>query len=1496
MKSKKAAQFLSVLLAICMVLVVLPIQAAAADDEGNNQIGQAAEWVYTPNTQTNLVASAGAPHVSASADTRSSIGGASDTVRVHVTATDKATGNEVDVEGAVVNLYVGGDYIRSSEPTNSNGYTNVSLAGLSTEQRLNATVSASKVVARGKAIDGTARDKLFNHFPKDDSGDYYRYTLELHSETIDENGNWIGTEIPVGKESGKTDIVFAIDATGSMEDEINNVKNNIANFSKSLDERGLDIRFAVIEYRDITEDEETIVHKVSGSQWFSNSDDVVETLTAINVDGGGDAPETLIDALGYIADNNLMHWRSDADRFAFVLTDADYKVDNNYGYTSLEDITKKLNDMHIVTSVITDSENRSVYSGLFEGTGGIYANIYSSSFDDEMLNLANSVVETVVRDVELELHEPRMLVNMSVCYFADDKTSKSESYRDSLKKTLSEYAHRLAETTDGHVILDNVLLFSTDSKVNFYDTNNIASMADIRIETEVVVDNFNVPIGSNADANGFYTDETAAASNSSFSVSNNLVGRQAFKRIQLSGTTYSWNFDFIDDVWQYSATIMHESGHYILGFFDEYMDGNSVTWTTAYKPYPNYNQTKNHFGIMDGYHYDKDIEMSRTNTEYAYLSSGGIRTYQFNSFEESCEDTLADFLTTGTNVLFRNSFIDEKGITHRYSYYSLPTNGIFSKDGDFNRYKITYTKVPGTKDRTASYSYAGLGEGDFIYIPASSSGEGGGTRSINGAGPLSGSVNAASGAETSDALANVSWANDSETVSLTITPVDGYTYSVEMRESGEAFSAVDLIDSSDVLTANLPITKGGLAEVRIIAEKAGETKYNTYYVDRSVDTDVGYMYSSADNGTMAYVMADEMNSYTFVADNTKYTNGDYRSVSQATHIISDSGKTIDSGEIYSVAAYLAEIDYTTLSWFKFANGSWKKLDTDYSEEENMNIGARADLDGAGMYVLMAKPAPVGGAEPTKDLHVVPFDPENDLDATATLAFTDPNTTSKFYNVYYSDKSFTDKNADGVIVRSFYADFGTELTLNLIERNRTVYAAVEIVLEDGSRSPLSEVILVSGEADSDGDGLPDWYCDKYLLWDEGDTSKPVAERDPDGDGLTNLEEYKGSSDPTNPNDPVHTTNIPVASISVTPDAVEIAVGKTKEVTATVLPESATNKKVQWSSEDEQVATVSETGIILAKALGTTTVYAVTADGGYSAAVKVTVVSGVSGPGGSGTVPPAPSAYPTTITKPEHGTVKASPVWAVTGEKVTLTVTPDDGYVLNSLVVTDNSGKIVAISDNGDGTYSFTMPQGGVTVNATFTLKPCDGGDDCPSRNYTDVDHTAWYHEGVDYAVANKLMGGKADGIFDPKGITTRAEMVTILYRLDSESTVTKDVKFDDVPGGQWYSDAINWAAANEIVGGYGNGKFGPDDTITREQMAAILYRYASYKGYDMTKLADLTGYTDADTVSDWAVTAMRWAVAEGIINGTSTTTLSPSGDSTRAQVATIFMRFSDNIVK
>lgn len=281
----------------------------------------------------------------------------------------------------------------------------------------------------------------------------------------------------------------------------------------------------------------------------------------------------------------------------------------------------------------------------------------------------------------------------------------------------------------------------------------------------------------------------------------------------------------------------------------------------------------------------------------------------------------------------------------------------------------------------------------------------------------------------------------------------------------------------------------------------------------------------------------------------------------------------------------------------------------------------------------------------------------------------------------------------------------------------------------------------------------------------------------------------------------------------------------------------------------------------------------------------------GGGGSG------SSATVNSSKAINGSFAISDKNAKAGDTVKVTPKANEGYVVDTVTVTDKNGKNIPVTQNADGTYSFVMPEKSaqpVDVKVTFKLDNAE--KDCPSEKFTDVDQDKWYHEGVDYAIKNGLMNGTGADTFAPDATTTRAMVVTILYRLDGEPAVTKDIPFADVPAGQWYSNAINWAAANGIVNGYGDDKFGPDDTITREQMAAILYRYASYKGYSVSDLANLTGYTDAASVSEWASTAMRWAVAEGLIEGTSATTLSPSGDSTRAQVATILMRFCEGVVK
>ena len=283
------------------------------------------------------------------------------------------------------------------------------------------------------------------------------------------------------------------------------------------------------------------------------------------------------------------------------------------------------------------------------------------------------------------------------------------------------------------------------------------------------------------------------------------------------------------------------------------------------------------------------------------------------------------------------------------------------------------------------------------------------------------------------------------------------------------------------------------------------------------------------------------------------------------------------------------------------------------------------------------------------------------------------------------------------------------------------------------------------------------------------------------------------------------------------------------------------------------------------------------------------------GGGGGV----ATYAVTVEKAEHGKVTASPSRASSGTPVTITVTPDEGYELEKLTVTDSKGSEVKLTDKGNSKYAFDMPNSKVEIKVVFrkiapVWENCPGGVDCPAYSYGDVDTSAWYHKAVDYVLVNGLMSGYGNGVFGPNDHLSRAQLCQILYNKEGRPAVTGGSAFTDVANGAWYFDAVTWAAENGIVGGYGGGLFGPEDNITREQLAAILYRYAQAKGYDVSVGEDtnILSYADALDVSEWAIPAMQWACGSGVINGVTDSTLVPQGNATRAQAATMLMRFCE----
>ncbi len=184
---------------------------------------------------------------------------------------------------------------------------------------------------------------------------------------------------------------------------------------------------------------------------------------------------------------------------------------------------------------------------------------------------------------------------------------------------------------------------------------------------------------------------------------------------------------------------------------------------------------------------------------------------------------------------------------------------------------------------------------------------------------------------------------------------------------------------------------------------------------------------------------------------------------------------------------------------------------------------------------------------------------------------------------------------------------------------------------------------------------------------------------------------------------------------------------------------------------------------------------------------------------------------------------------------------------------------------------------------------------PARAFDDVPQGAWYYEAVRYAAAGGVMNGVGENSFAPDGYVDRAMFVTMLYRLEGKPETAASCPFGDVAPGGWYEAGVTWAAANGIVSGYSDLSFRPGDRMSREQMAAVCYRYARYKGYDVSAKADLSSFADAAGAHDWAEDALGWSVAAGLMGGVGGNALAPQGPSTRAQAAAVLMRFEENII-
>ncbi|MBR2742318.1 MAG: S-layer homology domain-containing protein [Clostridia bacterium] len=357
------------------------------------------------------------------------------------------------------------------------------------------------------------------------------------------------------------------------------------------------------------------------------------------------------------------------------------------------------------------------------------------------------------------------------------------------------------------------------------------------------------------------------------------------------------------------------------------------------------------------------------------------------------------------------------------------------------------------------------------------------------------------------------------------------------------------------------------------------------------------------------------------------------------------------------------------------------------------------------------------------------------------------------------------------------------------------------------------------------------------------------------------------------------------------AESLAPGETKAIDVSFTPLETEYNRFGYVDVRLTAASSEDSSAAYAKVIKSDLYAAQTASYDGPEPTPVPLPSGGGGGGGGGGSSAA--ANPISVSESgAYGFVRLSSQSARAGDTVTITPEPAEGYRTAGVSVTDADGNAVAVTENGDGTYSFTMPQKAVSITPEFE-KIRDPDDSSAADRFIDVPETAWYRDAVQWAVDNGVMNGVSVDMFAPDDSATRAMAVTMLWRMAGEPAADFVMPYTDVSDGLWYTEAIRWAASTGIVTGTTETSFSPDEHVTREQLAAILYRSAKAQGKGFTGLwAFRLDYADADEISEYAYEPLCWMTMHGVINGMGDGTLAPKAEATRAQIAAMFMRFAE----
>ena len=350
----------------------------------------------------------------------------------------------------------------------------------------------------------------------------------------------------------------------------------------------------------------------------------------------------------------------------------------------------------------------------------------------------------------------------------------------------------------------------------------------------------------------------------------------------------------------------------------------------------------------------------------------------------------------------------------------------------------------------------------------------------------------------------------------------------------------------------------------------------------------------------------------------------------------------------------------------------------------------------------------------------------------------------------------------------------------------------------------------------------------------------------------------------------TVAVPVTGVTLDKETMNLTAGSTGTLTATITPENATNKNLTWTSDNEAVVAVSD-GVVSAVAAGTANITVMTVDGGKTATCVVTVTRRSS----SSSRP----SYPiTTPDKTENGSVTVTPKSAKRGSTVTITVTPDAGYMLDKLTVTDKDGKELSLTKKSDTEYTFVMPAGKVEITPSFVKQAEE-----PSRAFVDVKTGDYFYDAVQWAVGKGITNGTSAETFSPEAPCTRAQIVTFLWRAAGSPVVNYAMDLSDVAGDAYYAEAVRWALSEGITTGTSDHTFSPDAVCTREQAVTFLWRAAGSPA-----VSGESAFEDVGADAYYA-RAVAWAAQNGVTNGISQALFGTGSDCTRAQIVTFLYR-------